>query len=508
MTPRATFAALAAVVGVTAGGAVCAAEAPPDKVEGSVVKVFATKRLPDPYQPWTKKSPTDVTGSGVVIEGNRILTNAHVVTYASQVQIQANQAGDKISATVAAIAPDIDLAVLTLDDPKFFDAHKPLARRSALPEIKDTVLVYGYPTGGSSLSITKGIVSRIEFAPYKLFSSGLRIQIDAAVNPGNSGGPAVSGDTMVGLVFSSLGGADNIAYIIPCEEVDLFLKDVEDGRYDGKPVVPVEFQTLENDALRSRLKLDAKTEGIVVHDAAADGPDSPLREWDVITKIGETSVDDQGMVALTPTLRVRFLYRVQRDAKNGVLPLTIIRDGKEMHLDLPVRPRRPSVIPELSADYPSYFIYGPLSFSNASMEFVIGLSASGAGPSALLNVATGPLMKRLLDPAASPGEALVVVSSPFFPHNIAKGYGNPKARVVRSVNGTPIKNLAHLVAVLRDLTDEFVTFEFEGRDGESLVFRRKEMTQATDDVLTDNGVRSQGSPDVLAIWNGSSKPKN
>ena len=69
-------------------------------VENSVVKIFATVRYPDPYEPWTKSSPEEVTGSGVVIEGKRILTNAHVVNYASQVQIQANQAGDKISATV------------------------------------------------------------------------------------------------------------------------------------------------------------------------------------------------------------------------------------------------------------------------------------------------------------------------------------------------------------------------------------------------------------------------
>jgi len=85
-------------------------------IENSVVKIFSTVRYPDLYKPWTKQSPEEQTGSGVVIEGKRILTNAHVVNYASQVQIQANQAGDKISATVEYIAPGIDLAVLKLDD--------------------------------------------------------------------------------------------------------------------------------------------------------------------------------------------------------------------------------------------------------------------------------------------------------------------------------------------------------------------------------------------------------
>src|SRR5688572_17673955 len=49
-------------------------------IENSVVKIFAMKRFPDVYRPWTKQPPQEMTGSGVVIEGNRILTNAHVVS--------------------------------------------------------------------------------------------------------------------------------------------------------------------------------------------------------------------------------------------------------------------------------------------------------------------------------------------------------------------------------------------------------------------------------------------
>ncbi|HXI78134.1 MAG TPA: serine protease, partial [Steroidobacteraceae bacterium] len=216
-------------------------------IENSVVKVFATLRYPDPFKPWSKQAPSEVTASGVVIEGKRILTNAHVVLYASQVQIQANAAGDKVPATVVAVAPGIDLAILQLDDASFFDTHPPVARASKLPQIKDAVLAYGFPTGGNSLSITKGIVSRIEFVAYNYPVSGLRIQVDAAINPGNSGGPAIAGDKMIGLAFSKLGGdTQNIGYIIPNEEVDLFLKDVADGSYDGKPAMYDELQTLEN----------------------------------------------------------------------------------------------------------------------------------------------------------------------------------------------------------------------------------------------------------------------
>jgi S1-C subfamily serine protease len=221
----------------TSGTQASQAVTPSKSVENSVVKVFSTLRAPDPAKPWSKQSPSEVTGSGTVIGGKRILTNAHVILYASEVQIQANQAGDKISARVESVAPGIDLAVLKLDDEKFFDSHPPLRLRKNLPDAKDAVMVYGYPTGGTSLSITKGIISRIEFTGYHISTPGLRIQIDAAINPGNSGGPAVVNDEMIGLAFSHLQGAQNIGYIIPTEEVDLFLRDVADGHYDGKPAM-------------------------------------------------------------------------------------------------------------------------------------------------------------------------------------------------------------------------------------------------------------------------------
>src|ERR1700731_3498077 len=266
-------------------------------IENSVVKVFATMRYPDPFKPWTKQAPSEVTASGVVIEGKRILANAHVVLYATQVQIQANAAGDKLPATVVAVAPGIDLAVLQLDDASFFDTHPPVARASKLPPIKDAVMAYGFPAGGNSLQITKGMRSRIEFVAYNYPVSGLRIQVDAAINPGNSGGPAIAGDKMIGLAFSKLGGdTQNIGYIIPNQEVDLFLKDIADGRYDGKPAMYDELQTLENPALRDYLKLDKTVEGMVVHRPYKTDASYPLKEWDVLTHIGDAPIDNQGMV--------------------------------------------------------------------------------------------------------------------------------------------------------------------------------------------------------------------
>jgi len=481
------------------------APAVPANVENAVVKVFSTLRYPDPFKPWTKSAPSEVTGSGVVIEGKRILTNAHVVLYSSQVQIQANQAGDKLSATVVAVAPGIDLAVLKLDDESFFKTHAPINRAQGLPDIKDPVLAYGYPTGGNALSITKGIISRIEFVPYNYPVSGLRIQIDAAINPGNSGGPAIAGDKMIGLAFSHLDQAQNIGYIIPNEEVELFLKDITDGHYDGKPAMLDELQTLENPALRAFLKIDKSVEGIVVHrpDQASA---SPLKEWDVISKIAGTPIDDQGMIKLGTDKRVSFQYLIQKVAKNNKVDLTIVRNNKAMDVQLPVSNDRHALMPDLRGTYPSYFVYGPIVFSRATMQF-LGFMRNNSSIMTSLGYIGSPLITRLGDTPSADREELVVISSPFFPHKLAAGYSSQSAGVVYSINGTQIRSLKHLVEVLRDLQDEFVVIEFDHRDGEALVFRRKEMIDATEDILTDNGVRAQGSPDMMEVWNGKPTTK-
>jgi S1-C subfamily serine protease len=474
-----------------------------DAAQNSVVKVFSMERSPNPYQPWNKGTPSEVTGSGVVIEGNRILTNAHVVVYGSQVQIQTSQAGDRISATVETIAPGIDLAVLKLDNEKFFETHPPLPRAKSLPQIKDPVMVYGYPKGGDTLSITKGIVSRIEFAHYHNDVSGLRIQIDAAINPGNSGGAAMVDGKLIGLAFSHLGDSQNIGYIIPAEEIELFLKSLANGRYLGKPALYDELQTLENPALRAFLKVDGAVQGMVVTRPFDADPAYPLKAWDIITKVGDSSLDNQGMVKIGDNLYVKFDYLTQKVAKDGKLPLTVMREGKETHIEVPVLFQRPRVIPALGEAYPSYFIYGPLVFSDVSIEYLSSLMKT----SRAAEIATGliekasPLIRREGDKPAFDGERLVVVSSPFFPDKSSKGYSNPMTSTVKKVNGIPIRNLAHLVAVLRDAKEEFVTFEFYDRYDESPVFRRAEMLSATDDILTGNGIRSQGSSDMLTIWN-------
>jgi len=474
------------------------------KVRKSVVKILATVRHPDVFRPWTKSSPQEITGSGLVIAGKRILTNAHMVNYASRVFVQPDKSSDKLSAIVEAIAPGIDLAVLKLEDDSFFDNHSPLPINPKLPALQQTVFAYGYPEGGMELSITRGIVSRVEYADYYMMTEGLRIQVDAAINPGNSGGPAVVDGQLIGIVFSKLQQSDNIGYIIPMEEIELFLKDVKDGRYDGKPFLVDEVENLENEAMRTKLKLDKKTTGVLVRKVHRHDPSYPLRVGDVIVRIRDHPIDNTGMVHVEGDRLIKFQYLVQRVALENKLPLTIVRGGQELKLDIPVDPEHNRwLISALGDQNPSYFIFGPLVFTEASDEYVRYLTYSNdAVPRIMANLYSGnPPFTRYGDRPAFPGERIVIVAHPMFTHHIGKGYNQPYADAVAEVNGVRIRNLKHLVEVLRDANGEFVEFTFLCKFTDTIVFRRKEALDATEEILNDNGIRQQCSSDIAPIWN-------
>jgi hypothetical protein len=196
---------------------------------------------------------------------------------------------------------------------------------------------------------------------------------------------------------------------------------------------------------------------------------------------------------------------IQRLAKDGLLPLTVVRAGKTIRLQLPVSAEHPTLVRDLRGSYPPYFIYGPLVFSIATWQMVSSIEGN-AGMLRLLGFVKSPLITRALDAPDAELEELVVVSSPFFPHKLANGYSNPAGSVVYAINGTRIRSLRHLVGFLRDLKDPFITIEFDQKGGEALVFSRQAIMAATDEILTDNGVRAQGSPDTLAVWQGKPAP--
>jgi hypothetical protein len=466
--------------------------------EDSVVRVLVSRRLPSPVRPWTRQTPVEVMGTGVVIEGKTVLTNAHIVLYAGDVFVQAPRGGDRVPAKVASIGPGIDLATLTLEDETFFGKRPPMPRATKRPSASDPVVLMGFPVNGQGLAVSRGVVSRIDYAPYADLTEGIRIQVDTQPMPGNSGGPALVDGKMVGLVFRR---AQNAGFVIPNEEIDAYLADVKDGRYDGKPRVEDHFQTLVNAALRKKLGLTQSDRGVLVREPRKSDTSYPLREGDVVTHIGTADVDNEGLIDYQDNLRLPFTALVPRLAERGVVPVRLIRGGKRLEAGIVATREDDRLIRPYQGRYPSYFVHGPLVFSPA-IEEALPAYAEG-NPFAMLG---SPLSTRDAERVAFPGEELVVVTAPLLAHPLTRGYSDPFGQVVKDVDGVPVRNLRHLVELLRDGRGEFLTIRFFGEVSETLVFPRKAVEDATPRLMAENGIFKRGTDDVMALWAARTAP--
>jgi len=200
----------------------------------SVVMIQIVKQPFDYTTPWKQSSISQGVGSGFIIEGKRILTNAHNISDVRYVIVKKENVAKKYPARVEFVGHDCDLAILKVADESFFDGTEPLTI-GGLPPVNSTVETYGFPMGGTHISVTQGVVSRIQTDSYVHSGADehLVIQTDAAINPGNSGGPVILDSNVVGVAFQGMQKADNIGYMIPSTVIYHFLKDVNDGKYDG-----------------------------------------------------------------------------------------------------------------------------------------------------------------------------------------------------------------------------------------------------------------------------------
>src|SRR5262245_25036183 len=309
---------------------------------------------------------------------------------------------------------------------------------------------------------------------------------------------------MIGLVVSRVQNAQNIGSIIPNEEIETYLEDLKGGRHDGKPLLASNFlfQGLENSALRRKFKVDASVRGVLVQVPSENEEKSPLKSFDVLTKIGDYPIDNRGQVQLKNGMRAPFLYLVPRLARDQAVAATVWRQGQPVTISLPVTRQDNRLIRPYRGEPLSYFVHGPMVFAQGKSDDI----SLYAQMNRTFYLDNSPLVTRGDDLIRFPGEELVVASSRFLAHASAKGYADPVGKVVKDLNGIPIKNLGHLVQTIRDSKEEFLTFRFADNFSEVLVFDRKELEKATEEILEDNGipVTRRGSPDMLKVWKAAS----
>lgn len=449
-----------------------------------------------------------MTGSGVVISPTQVLTNYHVVHASTDVSISLDGQSDRLSGTVEAVAPGIDLALIALDE-MLPDHVKPLELALSTPKTGSKIQVFGYPKGGESLSVTEGVVSRIEYVDYRFRTGGLRTQIDAPLNSGNSGGPVVADGKVVGIANSSLNSSNDINYAIPCEELTTFLSDLADGSYDGKPQMWLHAQSLESKQLRKWLKMPDDASGVRFAAMPIPLKDYPLQKNDVITHIGGYDVSNLGKVAYDGATQVAIEYAVDKAAKGGMVTATILRDGEEMEVEIPVFRDGRYLLKHQFDEPPSYFVLGPIVFGVASAEFwdALDFAIARGGDSAksastllkLFRESENPLLLRRNDRIKEPGEQLVVISK-IISNRLTRDIRVLAPAVVGTINGHRVPNLRAAAKLLSSADEDLLEIELDDNRHTMIVLSRREIEEEHDQIMEDNGIFHAASKNLRDVW--------
>lgn len=407
-----------------------------------VVRVFATTQAPDHDNPWQSRTPQSSTGSGVVIRSRQILTGAHVVADATFLQVQKISSPEKVLARVAAICHDADLALLSVDDPAFFDDISP-ASLGDLPELRDKVSVVGYPIGGEEISITEGVVSRVEVQRYSHSQRVLlAVTVDAAINAGNSGGPVFRGENVVGIAHQKLENADNIGEMVPTPLIRRFLDAVATGRSTAVPSLGILVQGLENSTLRTHLGMPVGETGVRVavvdHGGSASGC---LEVGDVLLAVDGHIIANNHTIQLRPRLRTRFDVLLGLRHIGDSLTMTVRRDGARMDVNLVMRPHVDLVPRDRYDVRPSYYIYGGLVFQRLTRDYLGTWNQ-------WWKQAPKEFLHLYYSGIRTPSRREVVVLSHILADAVNCGYDNLHDESVIAVNGAPVLDFESFVATL------------------------------------------------------------
>jgi len=461
-----------------------------------IVKVFSTTTYPNYFLPWHMKASKETSGSGFVVLDNsgekRILTNAHVVANQTFVSVRKFGSSTKFTAKVIAVGHDSDIAMLGVDDPEFWEGVQPL-ELGGIPELQDGVNVIGYPTGGDNISITQGVVSRIELQQYVHGATNLLcVQIDAAINSGNSGGPVIKDDKVVGIAFQNLTSGENIGFIIPVPIIRHFLDDIQKtGKYTGFGSIGMICQPLDNIQLRKYFKMSHNQTGVVITSVAPTSKNkSLLRKDDVVLSMDGVRIANDGTVPFRHRgERITFDYVLMNKFIGDRVKIKLWREGKELEIEAEVGPRN-FLVPVHAYDIrPSYFVYGGLVFTKLVQPYLheYGDDWYNQSPRKLSYKALyGELEKETHE---------VVILSHILVDEINYGYNNCTNLEVLKFNGVKIENLRHLVELVENNKEPYTRFDLD--DYGLIIMESKAAATANQRILDKHYVPSAKSQDLL-----------
>ncbi len=455
--------------------------------ESSVVRIFATTQAPDYDSPWQSQNPSSATGSGVVLSKGRVLTGAHVVANATFLQVQKVSDPNRYVAKLVGVCHDCDLALLRIDDPRFHQGAE-VASLGGLPQLRDRVSVVGFPLGGQEVSVTEGVVSRIEASRYTHSQRHLlAVTVDAAINEGNSGGPVFMEGEVVGIAFQTLSDADNIGEMVPTNLIRRFLEGLKQNRAIEIPSLSLRTQTLENPLLKKAYGLKPDDSGVLVRAVDFGGTAfGKIKPEDVLHTIGGYRIESNGTILYKDRIRTRFDVLMGDHYVGDEVEVTISRRGVRKRVVLELK-RECCLVPRKRYERrPTYFLFGGLVFQTLTRNFLETWSNwwEKAPPEFLEYYYTG---LRL------PERQEIIVLSHVLADELTVGYEDHYNESIVTVNGSRPRDMRDLVERIENSKQ---LIEVGTSCGAKLVFDGAAVRKAKRRIMQRYRIAQDRSPDL------------
>ena len=446
----------------------------------AVVRIQVARQRPSWTVPWQMRSVESSSGSGTVIkrwieEGVskvRILTAAHVVSDSTYVTVQRNTDwfdSDKVPAKVVSEFHDTDLALLELEDKEnAFGTIEPMniAPCNVLPALRAKVNVVGYPVGGDRVSVTEGVVSRVDMARYS--HSGrvaCSFTVDAAINAGNSGGPIIDPATgnVMGVAFQKLvgSGVESQGYGVPPYLIWRFLSGQQQHQL---PSLGIAIQPLDSPALREFV---GAPHGVLVnysHNPA-------LSQNDVIVSVNGFKVDNQGLTSFL-NRRIHFLALIHDHQVGDSIKLKILRNRQLIEIEAQlIASSSLDLVPTLQySTRPEYLVCGGLVFQPLTLDYLQGWNERDRPPHLQDILIRGKLQGKKT-------QSVVLTNVLASKCNAGYGSGWIGGPILKAVNGIEVENIKHLSelidAELASSGSDFLKFTVSGYSDDQLIVLRK-----------------------------------
>lgn len=422
------------------GPAGCTPARRPD-LGSQVVMLSVTDQGWDQDRPWAKYNPEYREAFAVVVEGNLLLTLAQMTADATLIQVERGDDARRWNARVVHSDPEINLALLTVDEPEFFQGLEPARFASALPTEGS---VQSVRWSNRQLEISTSRVAHVEVAPSRYGNvEHAFLQVQTDITAGGWSEPVFRDGELIGLTSSQ--EEDQSAAITPVEVLREYVESARSGDYRGFASLGLVWQQNRDEALAAFLGLEGPPRGVVVRRARTGGSScGVLQPRDILLELDGHPIDAVGHYEHPRYGRIEFTnIAVDGHHPGDVLPARVLRDGKpvDLQIELTAYPSELRLVPSLREGVPPpYLVAGGLVFRELDAAYLQTWGGSWFDTAPLELTVRYALEAH----AQTPERRRIVVLTTVLPDAYNLGYHDVSEAVVERVNGRAVDSIAAL----------------------------------------------------------------